>query len=159
MAEKAQMGTSTCSQQNDLYVATLGCVCFCNIQAETFRGACSQQNTLRQRSPIVRGMVVDHCDRHPRFFQNVDGRPYFRKCGLVSTRHISETIQDHIVPHALGMVRKLTSTELKEYVGGRKVMLDHQIFWKTLPEWSKGRPVYQVTPPHRLRSKTSIAVE
>lgn len=93
------------------------------------------------------------------FFQNLDGGLYFSKCGLVSTRHISETIKDHIVPDALGMVRKLTSAELKEYVGGRKIMLDHQIFWKTLPEWSKGRPVYQLAPTFRLRSKTSFAVE
>ncbi len=93
------------------------------------------------------------------FFQNLDGRPYFSKCGLVSTRHISETVKDHIIPHALGMVRKLTSAELKEYVGGRKVMLDYQIFWKTLPEWSKDHPVYQVAVPRRLRSKTSFAVE
>ena len=111
--------------------------------------------TISNRS----GMVVDHCDRHPRLFQNLDGRPYFSKCGLVSTRHISETVKDHIIPHALGMVRKLTSAELKEYVGGRKVMLDYQIFWKTLPEWSKDHPVYQVAVPRRLRSKTSFAVE
>lgn len=93
------------------------------------------------------------------FFHNLDGQAYFSKCGLDSTRHISDTVKHHIVPDSLGMVRKLTSAELKEYVGGRKIMLDSQIFWKVLPERAKSHPVYQVPVPHRLRSKTSFAIE
>ncbi len=62
-------------------------------------------------------MVVDCRDRHPSLFQNLDGRQYFSNRGLDNAQHISDAVKHHIVPDALGMVRKLTSAELKDYVG------------------------------------------